>query len=275
MLSSIATSQGQIAILDSKPDADPGAKTIVLIHGHCTNKEFFSAQFNSPLLSDYRLIALDLPGYGASEPPRDPLKGYSFSGYAAVLAEVVHHFALTNYFLLGWSLGGHVALEVCEELDNLKGLIITGTPPIEISPEGFAAGFITLNPAVANCFGKGNLTREEAKLLAAISGYDGSPEKEFLVEAILQTDEGAKTLYPASIAKGVGKNELEIIKKFPQPIAVIGGAEDSAINYDYVKKLAFNNLWQNQVHLVPGAGHGVFMEKPDAFNALVREFLEH
>lgn len=71
---------------------------------------------------------------------------------------------------MGWSLGGHVALELTSRLEQLKGLLITGTPPIEISIEGLGRGFKIANPKVLECFGKGNLTYEEAELLATVSG---------------------------------------------------------------------------------------------------------
>jgi pimeloyl-ACP methyl ester carboxylesterase len=64
----IETSQGKIAVWDSKPGYN--APTVVFIHGHCTNKEFFEKQLKSPLFEKYRLIALDLPGYGESQPQK-------------------------------------------------------------------------------------------------------------------------------------------------------------------------------------------------------------
>lgn len=274
MASSILTTQGRISILDTKPQASSDKSTVVFIHGHCTNKTFFFEQLESSLLKNYRLIAIDLPGYGESESPKDPQNTYSFPGYAQVVAEVIDQLHLKNYVFLGWSLGGHVALEAIALVNHLRGLIITGTPPIEISAKGFSQGFKSLSPAISKCFGKGNLTREEAELLATISGYDFTEKKEFLVQAILKTDEGAKTIYPASIAKGVGKNELEIVQECPLPIAVIGGENDIAINYDYVKKIPFKNLWRNKVFLISDAGHAVFFEKPFQFNQLVKEYLD-
>ena len=36
-----------------------------------------------------------------------------------------------NVILVGHSLGGHLAIEIAEKIDNLKGLIIIGTPPVK------------------------------------------------------------------------------------------------------------------------------------------------
>jgi pimeloyl-ACP methyl ester carboxylesterase len=159
-------------------------------------------------------------------------------------------------------------------LPQLKGLLITGTPPIEISATGLGQGF-KANPKLLECFGKGSLTYEQAQLLATVSGYNYTKEKEFIVDAVVETDEGAKTIYPASIAKGVGQNELKIVSEWPHPIAVIAGEQDTGINNDYIiHKVKFRNLWSGKVHVIPNAGHGVFMERPNEFNSVMLRFFE-
>jgi pimeloyl-ACP methyl ester carboxylesterase len=271
----IKTSQGQIAVWDSKPKGGKDEPAVIFLHGHLANKTFFNQQVQSPVLAKYRLIFLDLPGYGDSDPAKEPEKTYSFPGFAEVVAEVVDGLQLENIVVVGWSLGGHVALELTSKLGQLRGLFITGTPPIEISSEGLSRGFRIANPRILECFGKGNLTLEEAELLATICGYDGSKEKKFLIDAVFQSDEGAKTLYPQSIMKGVGQNQLALVRDWPSPIAVVAGTDDAGINNDYiVNEVEFRNLWQGKVHMIEGAGHAIQMEKPDEFNGLLKAFLD-
>ena len=45
----IETSQGKIALLDSNPNLKSDDPTIIFIHGHCTNKEFFNKQLGSSM----------------------------------------------------------------------------------------------------------------------------------------------------------------------------------------------------------------------------------
>lgn len=269
----VEISCGKVAYWDSKPKADPEEPTLVFIHGHITNKRFFTAQFNSPSLKEYRIICIDLPGYGESDAPNHPEKVYSWPGYAESVKEVVDVLGLENIIVIGWSLGGHVGLELTSLLPQLKGLLITGTPPIEVSASGFSKGFKVANPKILECFGKGNLSPEEIELLARANGYDGSASKRFIKDAIVQTDEGAKVIYPRSILNGIGRNEVEIVRNWSRPIAVIAGADEVLVNNEYIiNEVPFANLWNGQVHLVQHSGHFVHMEQPQIFNEFVQKF---
>lgn len=249
--------------------------SVLFLHGHCTNKNFFNQQMNADIFKSCHLIAIDLPGYGESSPPLDPLKTYSFPGFADVVVELIQKLAIEKLIIVGWSLGGHVALEMISKVPQLAGILITGTPPIEVSLQGIQKGFKQFDPEIMACFGKKELTKEEAKLLAKVSGYNGSEEKEFLVNAILATDEGARFLYPQSIINGVGRDQREIVAAWDKPIAVVAGEEDIAINYDYVRnEVQFKNLWQNKIHTIRNAGHAVMLDQPNLFNHLIRAFIE-
>lgn len=230
---------------------------------------------NADIFKSYHRIAIDLPGYGESAPPINPLKTYSFPGFAEAITGVVNQLPIKKLIIVGWSLGGHVALEMVSELPQLAGLLITGTPPFEVSLQGIQKGFKALEPEIMACFGKKEISMEEAKLLAKVSGYDGSEEKKFLVDAILATDEGARFFYPQSIINGIGQNQCDIIAKWDKPIAVVAGENDIAINYDYVRnELHFKNLWRNKVHVLANAGHQVMLDQPEAFNLVIKEFVE-
>lgn len=247
--------------------------TLLFLHGHCTNKTFFHQQMNAPIFTAYRRIALDLPGYGESPPPFNIQHSYNFPGFAEVVAEVVEQLSINQLIIVGWSLGGHVALELIPRLEQLLGLVITGTPPIEVSGIGLTQGFKVLAPEILQCFGKKDLTLKEAQLLAQVSGYDYSQEKQFLVDAILHTDNDVRFLYPQSITEEIGLNQKKIVATWEKPIAVIAGEQDIAINYHYVKGLDFKNLWQQKIHFISNAGHAVILEQPDAFNDLVSQFI--
>jgi pimeloyl-ACP methyl ester carboxylesterase len=271
----LKTSQGHISVYDSNSKVDSNYSTVVFIHGHCSNKQLFSKQMESGYLPNYRCIFPDLPGYGESDPPVNPEQVYNLPGFAAAIQEVISILKLKNIVIVGWSLGGHIALELISRLPQLRGLLITGTPPMEISATGLSKGFKIADPKILECFGKGNLTLEESQLLATVSGYDYSIEKQFIVEAVLQTDNGAKTIYPQSLLRGVGQDERVIVREWPKPIAVLAGEKDTAINNDYIiNEVKFRNLWRDKVHVIADAGHALFLEKPEQFKVILVDFLQ-
>jgi|SRR5690349_13822097 pimeloyl-ACP methyl ester carboxylesterase len=58
-------------------------RPILLVHGNSSSSRIWQKQLQGPLGSKYRLIAIDLPGHGASSPPPNPEQDYSGPGYAA------------------------------------------------------------------------------------------------------------------------------------------------------------------------------------------------
>jgi pimeloyl-ACP methyl ester carboxylesterase len=81
---------------------------VLLIHGlGCTGANW--AFQVSALEGRYRLIVPDLPGAGHSAPPRE---GYSIEAFAAALWKLLDHLAVSKVHIVGFSLGGAVALEM-------------------------------------------------------------------------------------------------------------------------------------------------------------------
>jgi pimeloyl-ACP methyl ester carboxylesterase len=64
--------------------------------------------------------------------------------------KVVDALKLRDVVLVGWSLGGHVALEAVENIPGCKGVLIYGTPPLAFPPD-MAAAFLP-NPAMGAAF---------------------------------------------------------------------------------------------------------------------------
>ena len=63
-------------------------RPILLIHGNSSSSRIWQKQLQGPLGAKYRIIAIDLPGHGASSPPPNPAGDYSGRGYAAAIAAV-------------------------------------------------------------------------------------------------------------------------------------------------------------------------------------------
>lgn len=103
----LVTSHGRVAVRETTGVGLP----LVLVHGNSGCKDVFRGQLCGALGARHRMVAVDLPGHGASDDALDPARSYTITGYADLVVEVTEILGLARYALLGWSLGGHVALE--------------------------------------------------------------------------------------------------------------------------------------------------------------------
>ncbi|MBS0604167.1 MAG: alpha/beta hydrolase [Verrucomicrobia bacterium] len=265
----IPTSHGEVAVWDTLGSGKP----VLFLHGNSCCKEVFSPQLNSNLAKQYRFIAIDLPGHGQSERALDPEKTYSFDGYADVVMEVIQKMKLQNPAVVGWSLGGHIALSALDKGQPFAGVLITGTPPIELTPAGFQKGFHPI-PGIMELWSKPHLTKEEAIRFIRGTNTAFDLEKDpFILDAVLKTDGQCRVFLSQSIWKNSIVNQKTIVETNATPLCIIQGRNDK-INLSYLtQEINYKNLFNEQVYIIEEAGHAAFWEKPEAFNAILDEFL--
>ena len=243
-------------------------RTILFVHGNSLNAATFQFQMTSEF--DANLIAVDLPGHGNSESPKNPEEQYSIPGYASFIQKIVEQMDLTNLILVGHSLGGHAVIEAAPHIEErVIGIVIFGAPPVS-STQDFPHAFNPL-PAVALAY-QALLSKEECLTLAQEFVDDRNIKR--VAKIISETDGMAREKLGMSVQKGVFANELEILKSLTISIALLHGNEDRLINREYLSGLSFPNQWRNQIHLIQGAGHTPQLETPALFNEYMRQFLE-
>lgn len=105
---------------------------LVLLHGWGLNVRIWDG-LTAALCDRFRIIAVDLPGHGRSAwlPERS-----SLAEQAAQVAATVAAIA-AEYSLLGWSLGGQVALQLAATADNAvdRLMLIAATPRLTAGPD--------------------------------------------------------------------------------------------------------------------------------------------
>ncbi len=245
---------------------------VLLIHGNSASSRSFLHQLNSPLGERYRLVALDLPGHGQSADAAHPQSVYTLPGYAQVVTAVVNQLALERVILVGWSLGGHIALEAEPLLPQVAGVLIFGTPPLAFPP-AMAEAFLP-HPAMGAAF-------QEALTDAEMDGYVQAffkPGATALPEAfradVRRTDGRARATMAASIQPNGYRDEVELVARLTKPLAVIQGEQEQLINLAYLQSLPMPTLWRKAVQVIPAAGHAPHWEQPEQFNTLLEAFIQ-
>lgn len=261
----LTTKYGEIFIQDSEGQ---GA-ACMLLHGNSQSSNEFKQQF-AALGGKYRLIAWDLPGHGQSDKLANE-KDYNIETYAEIGRLIIDNLAMDLIALFGWSLGGHVAIEMIKNMGNkIQALMITGTPPCELSKEGFQKAF-KWNPEISRLVTTENWTEEDAKLWINYGGLDAEKYQE-AVDTALKTDGRSRTNMINHLSTR-GDNQLIDIENFNGPVEIVIGGTDKHINNEYIRSHVKNlKLFRGFIEL-PGVGHTPFLEQPSQFNQHFDEFM--
>jgi pimeloyl-ACP methyl ester carboxylesterase len=258
------TSFADISCLDSGGEGIP----LLMLHGSGASKAVFEHQFACPLLAEFRLIAPDLPGHGESSNAVDQ-RAYTFDGYANAVKQVIDALGLKRFAVLGWSLGGQVAIELLTKHSGILGLVLCGTPPLGRGPLAMLRGFQPRWDMLLAS--KEHFTPADAERFTKLC-FGDHPDPGFL-SAVLRADGRSRSNVARSMIRGDGIDQKQTVERAAVPIAIVNGATDPFIRLTYFDSLDIAHLWEGQTHLIAGAGHSPFWQQPEIFNDLIFRFL--
>ena len=246
-------------------------RDLVLLHGWSVNLAVWSGLVRS-LVPQFRVIAVDLPGHGRSD--WDPR-----AGMPAAQAWRVHETLapLTErYALLGWSLGGQVALDLAAALPaGIERLVLVATTPKFLAAPGWRCG--TPRPLLSRLTHRLHADSERAvNDFLALAARGSKPRTAARVlarlHAALRTQGRARpealTAGLARLRDGDLRAALPVIRV---PSLVVAGQRDRVIRRVAVRRLA-RGLKARYVE-VAGAAHAPFLSHPRQFARELVEFL--
>lgn len=227
------------------------APTVVFIHGSGGTAQRWQKQV--AYLGSEHALALDLPGHGTRVrepgPPEMSMHDYALDVRQQMQASGAH-----LPVVAGHSLGGGIALQLALEWgQELRGLILIGT-----------GARLRVLPALLEA------ARNDQS--AAMAGTEGSSGGE--------SGEEAADLAP--LAPGMFYRDLAACDKFDVmgqieqialPTLVACGEEDQMTPPKYAQYLVAH-LPHALLRMIPGAGHDVMRDQPDALNAAIGEWLQ-
>jgi pimeloyl-ACP methyl ester carboxylesterase len=264
----VRTAGQQIAFVQS----EGAGRAVVFVHGNSSSARTWLPVLTGPFGQRFRCLALDLPGHGQSAPASDH-SAYSLPGYAAVLAGFAEATGAADAVIVGWSLGGHVALEAAPTMPAAAGYVVFGTPPVASAAQ-MGDAFLP-NPAMNVGF-TADVSPEEARAYAASFTDPGSALSldEFTAD-ILRTDGAARAGLLASVGEGRFADQVAIAATMPRPLAILHGQGEQLVNLGYLQQLTIPSLWRGGVQLIAGAGHAPHQETPSKFTELLDQFINH
>lgn len=249
-----------------------GPDTIVFIHGNSAGKEVFHSQFDALAEQDYSLLAIDLPGHGGSTNSRSPQADYNFPAFALVIKRLLSALKIESPLLVGWSLGGHVVIEMAGRGFDLAGAMIFGAPPVGPGlGEDFERAFLK-SEAMAVTLKEAPSARELKLYVRGLYGSLAAPPDAFLRLAE-RMDGAVRSCMGAHWATGdEGCHQKTVAAGWEKPLCVLHGERDVFVSGDYLRDVAWRNLWGGEIIRIPGVGHAPFVEAPEHFNEILSHF---
>lgn len=226
---------------------------LVLLHGIGSNSRSWRRQL-AAFASDFRVIAWDAPGYGKSS---DPVGKPSMSFYADTLRGLLEVLNLKRIFLLGHSTGGVIAQEFCRSNDAcVDRLILADTRCVgsQSMSEQRLSSIRTMTPA--------QLAVERAPKLLSRHAPPALVD-----EVVSIMSEVRSNGYEFAAIALAYSDTRDVLSNLRVPALLIWGSEDEITPvWDAVPRGA-------RLEIIRDAGHLCYIEQPDRFNAIVREFL--
>ncbi len=235
--------------------AGRGPRTVALIHGWTCDHTFWLAQIHA-LKQRYRVLALDLPGHGRSDPAPD----YSMRRFARAVNAVLEKERVEKAVLAGHSMGGAVMLEFAR-LYPQKVLAIVAVDAF--FPDAGASK--PLEDLAARFEGPG-ATEARAKMVHGMLTAATPPEVRKKIETVMLGT-------PAPVAAGAmrGMADLSVWREglIHVPFVEIAAATSTFLTEESLRK----RFPRAEVIRVPDTGHFLHMEKPGEVNRILLEWL--
>jgi pimeloyl-ACP methyl ester carboxylesterase len=235
-------------------ESGAGERTLVLIHGSGGDHTTWRPQLEG-LASAARIVALDLPGHGASSG-----EGYdTVAGYAAAVLHFLTALGRGPVVLGGHSLGGAVVQALALDApQSLRGLVLVGTGArLKVFPEVFDL-----------------LAKDYAEAVAFMTEHAWSPSspavlKERGRETVLAT---RPSVTGCDFTACNGFDVMSRLDEIRLPTLVIVGEDDRLTPPKYAEFLA-RGIAGAELARIPRAGHFVSLEQPAEVNRAIRDFL--
>ena len=231
---------------------------LILVHGLGSSSEVWRDAL--PHLSRaYRVIALDLPGYGKSDKPRIE---YSIEYYVAALNAFIGSLGAGKVTLVGNSMGGWIAaLTAADNPQSVSHLILvdsaglrSDTPPS-----------VNLNPATqAEYQTLLDTFFDDTSLVSEAMVVEQWKYRKSIQRTVQSTLESLKTKGPPLDKR---------LKDIQTPTLIIWGRQDTVIPLVTANRFA-SGIRNAKLVIIHNAGHLPHVEKPREFSRAVKRFVK-
>ncbi|MBK6320528.1 MAG: alpha/beta hydrolase [Dehalococcoidia bacterium] len=254
---------------------NPQAQPIIMLHGFGVSGHMFD-EFAGRMQDRYRLIALDQRGHGDSDWAEDG--DYTRTAFVEDLEGFRHELGIDRFILMGHSMGGLNSVTYTNRYpQHVSALVL-----VDVGPESAKEG---VDNIVRFTRGPDELEFEEFVELAHRFNQRRTLEniRERMRHRLKPTETGKYTWkfdkrfrQPDSGLRIGGEaandDSWALFRGVRVPALLVRGSESDVLSQEVAERAA-SEMPRARLIVIPGAGHSVPGDSPDAFTDGVREFL--
>jgi pimeloyl-ACP methyl ester carboxylesterase len=233
---------------------------ILVLHGWGGSSGSWSEVQKILAARGYTVVCPDFPGFGKSIFPKRP---WGIDDYSRLVLNFSKKLGLEEFFLLGHSFGGRVAIRFAIQYpEKLKSLILCNSAGIK--PKlGLKAKLIYWIAKIGNAiFTPRHIAR--FKDTARNIFYSFLHKKDYVK---------AKGVMKETIKMALADDLLPDLEKIKMRTLIVWGGKDKMVPPKYAETMK-KNIKNSRLEIFPKVGHSPHLEAPEKLSELILKFLK-
>lgn len=242
--------QRRVRLLDS----GAGEKVVVVLHGWGGRIESMGPAI-SCLVPRFRVLALDLPGFGHSPRPEEP---WGTPEYAAFVQALLSERDITRAHFLGHSFGAKIALLLAATQPQIVDkCVVVGSPGLRSAP--------SVKVRVKRMMSR--IARAAGKM-----GSPGRALRQMLYGRLASNDYREAGEMRPILVRVVNEDISDLLPRVKAPTLLIWGSRDDAVPISHARRIE-TLIPDAGLVVFEGAGHFAYLDEPERFCRVARHFL--
>lgn len=247
---------------------------LLLLHGFTGSAQSWDT-FVPTWSQSFEVITIDLIGHGQTDAPHDPAR-YAMTHAVDDLVALLHSLNLSKITLLGYSMGGRLALSFAVQHPSLVEALILESSTPGLATEAERQARITQDHRLAESIEQRGMVWfvdywEQIPLFAPVKKL---PEEVQL--ALREQRLSNKVRGLANSLRGMGtgaqRSNWDALAELDMPVLLIVGELDVKF-HDIAKQMA-TSIHDCTIIPVAATGHLVHVEQPQIFDTIVMDYLK-
>jgi len=260
----------RVNVLDTGGTGPP----LLFLHGWSSNWQIFLLNI-AEFMTTHRCLALDLPGFGASDMPAEPI---SIQGYAKTVDAMCDALGVESVSVVGNSMGGFIGAELALTFDTRVDRLVL------VSAAGLSTEHVARKPSLtlarvlSAAFPRAlrfesAVVRRPRLRRAAMQWVIRYPEKLSVPLAYELVLSSGKPGFVPALKALLEYSYRDRLAAIEIPVLIVWGRNDLLVpvgDAERYRRLIGDNA---RVEIFEDTGHAPMLERPSRFNALLRAFL--